>query len=1743
MRSTTPRIWIRLFLAGAVGCCVAGPARVLHAADAAASELTPAITAQDLDVERCAAFTGGQAFPPPARETLEALLGLRADVPATWKVSSNADSPRHFRLAFKQPVAIGTIVTTYAGLDAVFWFGAPVERTVSVLKPDAPYPGDVTNEVHWLALSSGRVKTLPPGTLTRAIRFTESYPTPIATPAVEYSTPASAMGITVLCRERYYAATDLGGEKEDWLGKVAASVTAFWGETQTIVGVVALSPRPLAASAKFLDPRSESHPTVAAPAEWLAAARTDVPTIPQVYRFEQPVRTRGIRVVPNSPVGSIAYSLGGPVIVLARLGADEAPPVFHIPPAPFSFALDMPMDGCVGLQILDKAGGQRVRRLLGEAERHKGAIKEPWDLRDDAGQYVAPGEYAWTALACPPLALTYQTTVNHAGRPPWWAPVRGGGAWMADESPPLCVGAVGDSVVLLGSAVCEKGNVAIAVNPEGEKLWGENVVLTGWGGAYRIASDGHYGYIVNHFGIQRVDPAQPGFAPTEIYRFAFDSAAPGGTWGGADLGGAAARGDRLYIAHRAPPAPWLASGPRTDDFDVKACWPPVVPRKQATEAEYDGMDCFYSTFLLKKPHDRVMSGFGAQGNASGAAQDLILAFRRPMVIGSVLVPDSGARVYALKPGHHVSEVQKGKPELRPEGLSTEVEESREGLWEPLRVQGAAGKDDAELDAMEAIVGNGLPAYDPTGKPGLALTLPGGIHTEALRVVAPRLEYCLIMSRRLRDVAPEAKRVCGEGEVTTTGGWQIARPRRPLITDDNPARMALVWDQPVTLRGVSFHRPTTASLRIDIWTGPSTNNPAAFLADDRFWEQKGSLDVEIDSYWARYASVRVADFGGEVRTRAVRVRAVLAAGVLGVQGFRSAVVGTQQAGFDSVIACSAAGEDAADAPVSLNERITEYKLPASATGTVALVRHIPIAKPGYLAFGKDGSLFAVSDGRVVVVPLSGGGEPREVIGRSLLERPAGMAVDADGLLYVVDQGPQVVKVFDTSKGTLMRTIGTPGGMRLGPWDPTRFDTPLDVAIDGRGKLWVVENSGQPKRVSRWTREGVLEKSFLGPANYGGTGFYGGGAWMDPGDRRIVNFDGMEFVIDWKDGSSRLANILYRAGTNSPTRSPTPNRAIYRDGRRYLVGDPRVYQEIGVICVESNGVAVPVAAAGNLGFWDNVSRYPGMREALADLCREQCGFVWTDLNGDGAPQPAEVQWTEKNRLTPTYCASAVGEDLSFNFAGVRLRPVGFTPGGAPRYDMAKLENVPLLGGQSTWTTADGHAFTIGNALLAPDGSRLWEIRDEHPGVNRSGAPRQAGVPVAQFEVIGHLTFGREELFVSNNNYGDWFVTSSDGLMPTWIFGGPPGYGLRHWTMPDWEYFRTRLDGLRLDSEDFAGSITKADDGHVYLIAGGQHSSVVRVDGFERMARLNGTFKVTAEDLTATRTWEAHAAVMRRATEIPKIAAVMLADRYTLTVDGALDEWVSVPFLPIREREEEGKGLVVVEAAALAFDNERLLVAARGTGPMLNGAADTRAMFQGGDAVDVCLGLDSHADPARTRPVAGDFRLLFTRGKGGQPVAVVYRPVPADAATAVRRERYFSPAGGEIMLDVISPIPGALVAIQAAKDSWSMEASIPWKSIGAAAPESGAKLRGDVGVLHGDQNSLRTVDRFYWAAKSQTCVSDEPTEARLTPALWGEISVKEDADAQGLLAPPGWNDAQNPLAEPSPTTQEPKGSWGHR
>ena len=698
----------------------------------------------------------------------------------------------------------------------------------------------------------------------------------------------------------------------------------------------------------------------------------------------------------------------------------------------------------------------------------------------------------------------------------------------------------------------------------------------------------------------------------------------------------------------------------------------------------------------------------------------------------------------------------------------------------------------------------------------------------------------------------------------------------------------------------------------------------------------------------------------------------------------------------------------------------------------------------------------------------------------------------------------------------------------------MDRPTGIAIDSAGKLWVAHNSYQPKRVSRWSRDGKYETSFLGPTQYGG------GGQMDEGDRSVINYNGMKFVIDWQKMDWRLDAILYRPGPGMSVAGTMPDLPVYCHGHRYLVGNAGV-RSVATICTERDRVAVPLAIVGNLGNWEEVSLRPELMKAFGGLDRAKYGFCWVDRNGDGIPQADEVQITDKFPLRN----GAVGEDLAVNFDGVRLRPVEIRADGTPMYDLTKLEALPAMSSRA-WSTNDGRTFTMvdqWDRMLAPDGkTALWDYYDQF-GIfagwyaSGFGYDRPAGVLNAEQSIFGHLKgvpakVGTEDYWVTSSDQGDWFLFTDDGLLVGCVFGGPTGYGLRRWTMPEWTPGKVDLSDLRLQQECYQGHVLKANDNHVYAIAGKNHMSVVRVDGLEQLQRLSGPVNVTQADIDATRAWQQRKALIEQRQAEAKIARVPYVDA-PLTIDGSFDAWPDDLFFTVEEQHKIGfheDEWVTLSKAALAYDADNLYLAVQALdkSPMRNAAENLQTLFKSGDAVDLTLGLDQAADAKRVAPAPGDIRLLISRVKE-KPVVMLYRyNVPGLAAD--KRVHFTSPVG-ETWVDEVKQLDNAQVVIafdagageKRADGGWRVTAAIPWKALGVEAPKIGTHLRGDVGILQADQNGIQTINRLYWSGKSQRVVSDLPSEARIAPALWGDFFFTE-AEKNMKFGP----DTKDPLGE---------------
>ncbi len=804
---------------------------------------------------------------------------------------------------------------------------------------------------------------------------------------------------------------------------------------------------------------------------------------------------------------------------------------------------------------------------------------------------------------------------------------------------------------------------------------------------------------------------------------------------------------------------------------------------------------------------------------------------------------------------------------------------------------------------------------------------------------------------------------------------------------------------------------------------------------------------------------------------------------------------------------------------------------------------PADDPRGLAFDPQGRLLAlvgrqlkrytVHVGDMRPVPQNADGTRRvpaamQVAVAGGLEDPQHVVQDDQGNFYISDRGnSHQVKVFNPA-GKRLRAIGTPGEPKAGPYDPNHMNNPNGLAIDARRQLWVAETDFQPKRVSVWTLEGTLLKAFYGPAEYGG------GGSLDPRDKTRFYYHGMEFKLDWQTGRDQLVRVFFRpgpddlplpAGFGSGGQPETPLEVKTASGtvRRYFTNcynsNPTNGTGLAFLWIDRDGIARPVAALGRANDWDLLKgeafkpRWPKGVNLAGERWSNQALFAWSDANGDGRVQPEEV----------TMVKAAVGgvtvmPDLAFVVSRIddqatRLAPRRFTPQGAPVYDLAAGE--ALAAGSQPPTTSGGDQalvdpggwtiLTVAPKPFAPQslggvfhGQARWSYPSLWPGLHashESPPPERPGELIGTTRLLGGLVTPRGgqsgPLWAVNGNQGNIYLFTADGLFVAELFRD-----IRKgeaWAMPAAQRGMV-LNDVSLHDENFWPSIAQTADGEVYLVDGAR-TSLVRVDGLTKIRRLPPmTLEVTVDDLRRAQAGLLQSEAQRQKFEGRPTLKVALRATPPV-VDGKLDDWAGADWATIDKSgvaaffDSHSKPYDVTAAVAIAGD--RLYAAFQTGDPHLlrNSGETPHAPFKTGGCLDLMIGADPRADAHRANPVPGDLRLLVTLVRD-KPLALLYRAVVPGTKDPVP----FSSPWRTITIDRVDDVSDQL---QFAASEGNYELSIPL-SVLSLKPVAGQVLQGDVGILRG--NGFETLHRVYWSNKATAITSDVPSEAMLTPRLWG-------------------------------------------
>ncbi len=631
--------------------------------------------------------------------------------------------------------------------------------------------------------------------------------------------------------------------------------------------------------------------------------------------------------------------------------------------------------------------------------------------------------------------------------------------------------------------------------------------------------------------------------------------------------------------------------------------------------------------------------------------------------------------------------------------------------------------------------------------------------------------------------------------------------------------------------------------------------------------------------------------------------------------------------------------------------------------------------------------------------------------------------------------------------------------------------------------------------------------------------------------------MEFALDWTKGSSQLTRVFFRHESQAlpmPERTGVPETPVYANGQRYFSNcdnsNPTGGSAVAMIWIDRNDVAVPVAAMGRAQDWsvlkgdDFKSAWPAGLDPKGDAYRNPALFLWCDLNGDGLAQPNEVKIVKARSGGITVMPDLSCVDSRMDDIAARFAPKSFTAQGAPVYDLAAPETLATgaqsptsSGGDQVLVAENGWSvLTVAPKPFAPQsmggvfkGEAKWSYPSLWPGLHASHeapTPEMRGELIGTTRLLGGFVTPRNSdagpLWAINGNMGNVYVFTADGLFVATLFKDERRG--TSWAMPTAER-NMLLNDITMHGENFWPSITQTSDGLIYLVDGAR-TSLVRIDGLDTIQRLpETTLTITADDLQ-----KAQASFLEReaarqqshGTDTLKIPIRATAP----VVDGKLDDWAGANWVDIDKSgvaawfNSDSKPHNVT--AALAVAGDRLYAAFRTDDADLlrNSGEMATAPFKTGGALDVMIGANPAADPKRAKAGEGDMRLLVTQVKG-KTFAVLYRAVVPGTKERVP----FSSPWRTITLDRVDDVSDQVVlassSVKNAKgkvETAFYEFSIPLATLGWK-PQPGQTLRGDLGILRGD--GTKTTHRVYWSNKATGITADVPSEAELTPKLWGK------------------------------------------
>jgi hypothetical protein len=781
-------------------------------------------------------------------------------------------------------------------------------------------------------------------------------------------------------------------------------------------------------------------------------------------------------------------------------------------------------------------------------------------------------------------------------------------------------------------------------------------------------------------------------------------------------------------------------------------------------------------------------------------------------------------------------------------------------------------------------------------------------------------------------------------------------------------------------------------------------------------------------------------------------------------------------------------------------------------TAAVKEKLPLEAPGWgAATGPKGELYMVCGDRLGRYDLQA--KKFQPLTDKLPDHRM-LDCDAAGNIYACVWGSDMQVWKYAPDGKLLQKIGKPGGRPPeGKFDPAGMYKPYDVAVDKNGRIWVAEFDDQPKRYSVWNADGTLWKQFFGSLAYSS------GAYVDPTrPEEFYVMPNMRYKLDYEAGTWEMDRVMSRGIKWDIPAGTTNDKPAFIDFNVSNGAKDTVFANVG----GRQFVWYGFQYAASIMEIVNGQFVPRLYAAASVSPFNPNPHNWRDDNNDGRLQPEEVSRPQlvtimDSRLNlyrfrgPHIEMSRVTslDPLPPYPAMERIKFTGFNDKGGPTWAFDKPEvvatdTIPGDAGYGEYVAVDDEGRILmqiggfdvkrgqraqgtGNRMTCYDGKggKLWEYHNVHHGFAWTSEPYKPGFLVGAFKVLLTST---KRLWGVTGYYGQYFLLDKE----TGLFVAALGQDQRSVHTHDHTMVLT---------ENFNGTIwTNPKNGKTYFSGGDADCRIWELKGYEDYKIREGKITVTAAqvaqaglNLEQNKLAEKSALGQLREFRLQKLAGA--------AADGNYGEWAAVQPQTVLVADKR------LAQAQLGYDDKHLWIRYQvaDESPLRNVASDYRALFKTGDALDIQFCTDTGARPEHGQNQqemrVGDARILVVRTPDDTMNASIIRYRTPDKEKP--RQYEYSSSVWKETVDEVAQINDLPMHCKADKESYVVEVGVPWTAIGVQ-PAPGLKLKGDVGVIYGNEGGTMNAVRYMWSDKTPALNvnNDVPTEMRIHPndmGLW--------------------------------------------